>query len=120
MKERWAMRRSVTLMPGDVIWLGIEFTLTTVKPRMRIHIQGKTEDGRGTIEAELPRDLYVAVRKKSADLPVSEDSPRNLRPGRTVLGAPPVAPTPPPLRYERGRHAFGSWLDNLGDWLNGR
>ena len=103
MKERWTMRRPANLMPGDVIWLGIEFTLTTVKPRMRIHIQGKTGDGRGTIEAELPRDMYVCVRK-------------NREGRRSVLGAPPAMPTPPPSRYEK--QPDSAW-QTLKGWLNG-
>lgn len=120
MKERWAMCRTANLMPGDVIWLGIEFTLATVKPRMRIHIQGKTGDGRGTIEAELPRDMYVCVRKNREfflAIPVCEGFNRNVQTGRTVLGAPPVMPTPPPLRYEKQPDSF--W-QTLKDWLNGR
>lgn len=100
MKERWTMRRPANLMPGDVIWLGLEFTLATVKPRMRIHIQGKTGDGRGTIEAELPRDMYVCVRKN-----------------REFFLAVPVMPTPPPSRYEK--QPDSAW-QTLKDWLNGR
>ena len=51
---------------------------------------------------------------------IADHAKRNLRAGRVVLGAPPLAPSPPPVRYDRDTYGFGSWWDNLKDWLNGR
>lgn len=129
MKERWKLKRVDTLKEGDIFWCN-----NTAWQALRVTVSQErlicfiVVEGNGFIEKN-PRDrLPVLLSRRDPTPPEAPTpqpsriiceggSPANMRRGRTVLGAPPVMPTPPPLRYEKQPDSV--W-QTLKDWLNGR